>query len=55
MTEIALITDEIDQDQKNRNNVRCQFCNSLILTKKTANYILKEVQIIKCDVKKEFL
>ena len=43
MTDVALIPDEIGEDLENKNNVRCQFCNSLILSKKAAKYVLKEV------------
>lgn len=49
MTDVALILEEIDEEQKNKNNVRCQYCNSLILSKKSAKYISKEVCGLKAN------
>lgn len=43
MTDSSQISEEIDSDQKNANKVRCQHCDSLILSKGSATYIEKEV------------
>lgn len=43
MTDKANFADQIEND-KNKNNVRCQFCNSLMLKGKEASYSEQEVR-----------
>jgi hypothetical protein len=43
MTDLSVIADEIDSNNKNKRLVRCQFCNSLILRESSADFVKKEV------------
>lgn len=48
MTEVAKFSTEIDQtNEKNRNCVHCQFCNSIMLKAQCASYVENEVFIPK--------
>lgn len=42
MTEETDFSEEIE-DNKNKNTIRCQFCNTIILKAKSAKYIENEV------------
>lgn len=45
MTEVAKFTTEIDQtNEKNKNCVHCQFCNSIMLKAQCASYVENEVK-----------
>lgn len=43
MTEETDFPKEIDDNNKNKNTIRCQFCDSIILKAKSANYSENEV------------
>lgn len=45
MTEEANFADQIEND-KNKTNVRCQFCNSLMIKAKEAKYCEQKVSFI---------
>lgn len=45
MTEEANFADQIEDD-KNKTNVRCQFCNSLIIKAKEATYCEQKVSFV---------
>lgn len=48
MTEETDFPSEIDNN-KNKNTIRCQFCDSIILKAKSANYSENEVSSINID------
>ncbi|CAO1355102.1 unnamed protein product [Diamesa hyperborea] len=39
MTDVAIISEEMIENSQNISNVRCQFCNSLILCKESGKFI----------------
>ncbi|CRL01102.1 CLUMA_CG014199, isoform A [Clunio marinus] len=45
MTDTSKLNDEITESQQNANKIRCQFCNSLILTPNNAKFIEKEFSL----------
>lgn len=45
MTDETNFCNEIDNN-KNKNSVRCQFCNSIILKPNSANYSENEVNVV---------
>lgn len=45
MTDESSFPSEINENNQNKNTVRCQFCNSIILKAKSANYVEQEVRI----------
>lgn len=44
MTDETNFPNEINENSQNKNSVRCQFCNSIILKAKSANYVEQEVR-----------
>lgn len=51
MTDETNFCKEIDNDNnKNKNSVRCQFCNSIILKPNSANYSENEVNVVRVRV-----
>lgn len=43
MTDVAIISEEIIENSQNINNIRCQFCNSLILCKESGKFTKSDV------------
>lgn len=43
MTDVAIISEEMIENSQNTNNIRCQFCNSLILCKESGKFTKSDV------------
>lgn len=43
MTDVAIISEEMIENSQNSNNIRCQFCSSLILCKESGKFIKSDV------------
>ena len=43
MTDVAIISEELIENSQNINNIKCQFCNSLILCKECGKFTKNDV------------
>lgn len=53
MTDVAIISEEINENSQNTNNIRCQFCNSLILCKESGKFTKSDVISILLKLKSD--